>query len=367
GILNQYLQDKLPDCVERKPVNQLIHKIKLYKATHPNRTIRFFKTDYSSFYDNIDRKRLIQQLKDRDIDSRAINLVRDAIENPTCGGTRVEAEAAVVEPYGIPQGLSISNLLSSLYVREIDEEMKKTSELFIRYVDDIIILQPFQEDFDSLTQNYADKINLHLQLNPDKTKYGILGVDELEFLGYSFTDKGVTVKRTNVTNFLNRIAKECLNFRRLYKNKVLRPNYLEDDEVFVHTRLFLLDFSLKGIKVNGKYYGWLHHFQEIDDIGLLYMIDRRIRKQMLSFLPQKYLKQVSSLRKIYFQLMDGKADKVVYNYDNLKDVHQRRAYLIKRGLLDQFKTYSDEEIDLLFIRDREMIIKRNEANIGHKY
>ena len=134
----------------------------------------------------------------------------------------------------------------------------------------------------------------------------------------------------------------------------------------MNTRIELLNLSISGIKVQGKYFGWVHHYQQINDIGLLSMIDRKLHNTFLAFLPKAKRDKVKSLKRVYYAILSGKVDQEVFDYDKLTDIPQQMAYLVKLGKLDPDITYDNTEIFQMYTKHRDMMRKKMEAHIGKK-
>lgn len=364
AVLNKYLQIKFAREDWSRSANERVRSVQNFRVKSGSKEIRYIKTDFKAFYDNINRNVLLEILKRKGLDQRAYALVERAINTPTIAPG--EKELPFVPEFGIPQGLAISNILSDIYLEEFDEFASKKCEVYIRYVDDILFLQPNNDNLLYLLADFITERHLNLEFHPDKIKAGKIGIDPMDFLGYEFTEKGTSVRHSNVTSFFNRIAKECLNFKRQFTQKGLRPAYLLDDDTFIHTRIELLNLSISGIKVQEKYFGWMHHYQQIDDIGLLSMIDRKIRNNFLKFLPKDKLTHLKSLKRTYYMILGGKVDNEVFDYDKLTTPDQQRAYLQKLGRLDPELKYSDTDIFEKYTQHRDLMRKKMEAHIGKK-
>lgn len=364
AVLNQYLQNKYAKEYWSRSANERVRSVQNFKVKSGSKEVTYIKTDFKAFYDSIHRPVLLKILKNKAIDSRAYALIENAILTPTTASGQTDIEE--LPEFGIPQGLAISNILSDIYLEEFDSYAVDQCEVYIRYVDDIVFLQPKGDNLIDNLNEFIAKRNMNLVFHPEKIKYGILSKNHMDFLGYEFTEKGTTVRHSNVTSFFNRIAKECLNFKKQFEKKGLRPAYLYDDEKYLNTRIELLNLSITGIKVQGKYYGWMHHYQQIDDIGLLSMIDRKIRNTFLGFLPKDRLSGLKSLKRMYYIILGGQVDKEVFDYDNLSTAAQQRAYLQKLGRLDPDIDYSDKDILEKYTQHRDLMRKKMEAHIGRK-
>lgn len=362
--LNKYLQAALLKNERPRTANELVRSVQNYHIKNSEKPIRYIKTDFSAFYDNIDRKVLLSILYKYSLDNRALDLISKAIEIPTKAGGKNDPE--VINEYGIPQGLAISNILSDLYLRDFDKMAKSTADSYLRYVDDVLILNPYQEDPINTFDKFITDQHLHLSFHPDKTKEGILQEDSLDFLGYEFRHGKTYVRQANVTSFFNRIAKECVDFKKKFENPLLRPEYLKEDDEFINARIHRLNLSITGIKAKNKYYGWVHYYQQIDDVNLLSMIDRKIKNRFLRFIPKSKLSSLKSLTRTYYSILSGDVDKIIFNFDVNISISEKKAFLETYGYLDPNVNYDKNEIEFMYERRRDMTSKKMEAHIGIK-
>lgn len=363
GVLNNYLQVMMPELVCHSPVNQLISRIQRFRNSHRLISINYLKTDFSGFYDNIDHERLWSLIEVKNLDPRAVILIKNAVLTPTLN---LRTRGLEIPVKGIPQGLAISNILSALYLESVDKKFSKIYDFYIRYVDDILILDSKSTSTEIVEQlkDFIKTEDLHLEIHPEKLKTGELCKDPFDFLGYTFNGNLTSVRKDSYTTFLNRIAKECTNFRHLYNHPLKRPAYLKNDDKFLTARIELLNLSITGIRVNGKYYGWVHHYQQIEDTKLLGMMDRLIRAKMLNFLTKEQRRRVASLSKVYYAIYNNNVDQIIFDYDLIDDVEKMKAFLIRKGYLDPEREYEDEEIRNYFISKRDAMRRRMEAHIG---
>ena len=160
-----------------------------------NACIYYFNRDYvwtvdmdlEKFFDSVCRKKLIQILR-RDIDdSRVLNLIKLFINSGS-----IENGSPVKTSAGIHQGGPLSPLLANIMLNELDEELTRRQENFVRYADDIVIFcHSVPAAYQALKHisPFIEK-NLRLKINPEKTM--IAHADKLKFLGckFIFTPQG---------------------------------------------------------------------------------------------------------------------------------------------------------------------------------
>ena len=146
------------------------------------------RTDISSFYESIDRKRLIKKLDDDQLLSPASKkYIKQVLDSyGVISGTTT----------GIPRGVGVSAYLAELYLRQVDKAVREIPGLvlYCRFVDDIVAvfarppagknLGPFKDLI------VAIFVKNGLSHNPAKTaeiKLPDAASQEFEYLGYRFT------------------------------------------------------------------------------------------------------------------------------------------------------------------------------------
>ena len=98
---------------------------------------------------------------------------------------------------GIPRGIGISSLLSEIYMRDIDNHIKKRSEVifYVRYVDDIFMLiaeLPKGQDIITYYNNLINEFkNKGLDLQPeDSEKCSLFSCTEFKEPSFDITYLG---------------------------------------------------------------------------------------------------------------------------------------------------------------------------------
>lgn len=146
SLLNGYLNDVF-GIVRETPNRYIFRLAQFIKETEATgQEVHFFKSDISAFYDNINHSILTRLLANK-IDAVALKLVINAITTPTISlGAKPGIEVNVI---GVPQGLSISNILAEIYFSDAHKLLKSLYKngLFLRYVDDILIADTKKRGF----------------------------------------------------------------------------------------------------------------------------------------------------------------------------------------------------------------------------
>lgn len=177
-VSEYYLTDDLPNKLILRKLNDNIKRI--YKDEQSNRrliisqvktllseTCPFWviKTDIKSFYESIDRTKLISKFHDDSILSyQSKFLLKKIFENPI-----------IKESTGVPRGMNISSTMSELYMRKFDKYIRTYDSVYYyaRFVDDIIVFSNSLKDSLKLISNLNEQLSTlaeGLSINQNKTE-----------------------------------------------------------------------------------------------------------------------------------------------------------------------------------------------------
>jgi RNA-directed DNA polymerase len=138
--------------------------------------------DIKGFFDNVDHEILLDLVNEKISDGRILKLLRKFLESGV-----MEDGKYIDVSMGTPQGGVISPLLSNIYLHHLDRRLHDRGITFVRYADDIVILEEKTRDV-RRALNLARKIleeDLKLELNEEKTSVFRLTTKRgLEYLGY---------------------------------------------------------------------------------------------------------------------------------------------------------------------------------------
>ncbi len=366
--IKEILHKVFADSVNRKLPNSYIRDIKKFIENSTGNEY-FIKLDIEKFYDNIDRDILIQKLRDRNLNSELIDLIEKAIKTPTVPiHISKESYKDFATTTGVPQGLSISNILAQIYLYEVDKVIDKRKYFYRRYVDDIIVLN-HEEISKYRYQNIEKALNqIKLKLNHDKTEQGYLN-KEFIFLSYKISNDKISIADKNVELFIRRIAGKITWFKNGIKNETSRPLWLQNEDRFKEVFIEELNETITGIISTSKNYGWLFYFSEMTDEKLLHRIDKII-SILFNSIEQFNHERPLNLKKIsraYKVIKYQKNKNYIANFDKYDTVRRKRKYLIFRGKIDPETSYSNTEIEKLFERFRKKQIETVENDIGYNY
>ena len=368
GVLNQYLSKLFPHCVNHKTPNTYIKEIQKYIEEHRKYSLQFFKSDFTKFYDNINQHLLFEKLQKKIDNKNIFQLIVKAVQTPTFSGPKSKREPNAKNIKGVPQGLAISNLLASIYMYDFDEYMLNLTRggLYIRYVDDILILHNKTENIKEKISDYIIQKNLQLQFSEKKTiEQGNLKESNVDYIGFLISDKLITPRAKNVDSFLNRLATKCTKFKKLYEDKHLRPLFIFKDVDLISYYVEDLNWMISGIKVDNNLYGWMPYFQATNDLSLLCRIDSIVRKKLLKGFDDTVKNQVHSLLKSYYSIIERNGNKLAFDFDKIESPDQKRHFLARRGRLYAERKYTNQQIDLIFQSYKESIKRKTQKNIGY--
>ena len=364
GVLNEYLSAVFDECVSNEVPNSLMKRV-IEEMNSMEGKVYFLRTDFHDFYGSISIKILMNVLSSKISDENMTSLIYKAVTTPTISGHKPK-EIIPRPKYGIPQGLAISNILASIYMKAFDDEYgNKSASLYIRYVDDILFLDALKPVHKRPMVKEIRRRRLHLRFSPDKCKKGIVGKDKLEFLGYVIKDKDkVFVREKNVTRFLSRVAALAAKCKGGLEKPESRLPFIKEDSAYAEYFVEELNQTISGFKYEFKLVGWMAYFQAITDVASLYGMDRIIRRRLFKELPDSITGEVHTLVDTYYAIRREGGGSLVEDYDAQNTTGQKRNILVKRGWIDEHKSYTDEQIDISFNMYMEFVKKRAERNIG---
>lgn len=361
-----------PEAVNKSLPNNYIKEI--WKFVNENRgSLYFTQLDIEKYYNTIDRKLLLKLLQERKIDDRLINLINQAISTPT---VPVNIPKSKYNNYktleGCPQGLSISNVLAQIYLCSIDDVLNSKSVFYRRYVDDMLLFSNKRftnRDLRIMKTNFK-KINL--SLNKDKTIRGNLNTRSFIFLGYKIQLSRVSISDKNVQNFIKRIAAKFTWYRNGIKNESSRPIWLRNDlerykEVFIEE----LNEMITGSISKKRNYGWLFFFSAMNDLSLLFKLDKIInsffkQEETFEFSPPSSLKRL--VKAFYIISYPKESNKgYINNYDDNDTVKKKFDYLSFRGRIDPNVEYTEGEIVKLYNEFVKKKISSLKKDISYRY
>ena len=216
--------------VEQANRNQIVKQmVSLLKEESPKWVVRL---DVRHFFESINRTHIMERFQeDGRLNYQSICLLKNLFTHPTINPEK-----------GLPRGLSISSVMSELYMKYFDLEIRRMDGVFYyaRFVDDIIIFCSNMKAQSNLWAKMPDMLsNIGLQLNPNKSyKWNSKQqAEKLTYLGYTFLPNGeadveVSIAERKVNMIKTRITKSFVRFAKdgdfaMLKNRIkfLTGNY----------------------------------------------------------------------------------------------------------------------------------------------
>jgi len=350
--LKNIISNIFSECVPRKLANTYIHDIKKCIIKINPRDYGVLRTDIQNFYGSINRDKLIAKIRSKIRSEQLIKLLTQAIQVPIVPKNYKRKELTNYrEEKGIPQGLSISNILSSIYINDIDRYIMEGSQCsYFRYVDDILVISRI-DDLDNIKNMIDSKlgeINLSLHNSREKHHQNTANIP-FDYLGYSFKIPQITIKQSNIDKFIDSIAAKFSDYLYNKDNKLRIHKYLNESllkEVFI----LELNEKITGAISDNRRYGWLFYFNAINDLSLLYKLDKIIIQmfERLSEFNQEAPQNLKKLSKAFYEAKYNTQSDYIHNYNEYKTIQDKICFLKARGKLDPDKQYTEDQINELY-------------------
>lgn len=195
--------------VEQSNRNQIVKQmVSLLKEESLKWVIRL---DVRHFFESINRTLLMERFQeDGRLNYQSICLLKNLFAHPTINPEK-----------GLPRGLSVSSVMSELYMKYFDLEIRRMDGVFYyaRFVDDIIIFcnPTAQTNVWEKVPDVLSKIGLHLNPNKSYKWDNQQQIVKLTYVGYTFLPKGkkdveVSIAERKINMIKTRITKTFLRF-----------------------------------------------------------------------------------------------------------------------------------------------------------
>jgi len=346
-VMCDFLQKRFESAISFELPQDIVKKVKndILSANYNC----FIKLDISNFYPTIRHDFLISRIKNRIRDKVILSLLDNAIKTPTVIKSHLSDKPCLS---GVPQGLSISNVLASLFLLNIDNRYKNRADLkYYRYVDDILILCN-TENTDEIASDIIKRFTrLGLKVhdpkkNPEKSTIGTICSDQFSYLGYSFEKSIVTAKKNSIL----KLRESILSIFTTYKYSQ------EKSEAFLEWRLNL---RITGCVFENKNKGWLFFFSEINDEKMLHQLDSFVKTLCKRFSVNISLK---SFVRTYFQIKHNKySTQYLPNFDQYSQ--EQMVHVLSYYFKISTKNLTEDEVKYEFRRKISKQVKELETDI----
>lgn len=224
----------------------------------------YIKLDIKSFYASINHKKLLKKVRAKIRKHQIYTLIEKAIKTETHAADTAHDKAE--KEKGIPEGLSISNALANLYLKNMDEHYSKEKVQFRywRYVDDILLLTTKEYVKTLECRIKSDIKKLDLEIEETKTKSAEIH-QGFEYLGYRISDRAISVRKSTVIK-LERAIEDV--FRQYKRSQNPNKEYLT----------WKINLKATGFILENYKYGWVFFYSQIDTLESLFHLDWFVQK-----------------------------------------------------------------------------------------
>lgn len=346
--LCDFLQTRFSDSVNQDLPQVVISRIKndVFSGNYSG----VIKLDVTNFYPSVNHDILEKKLNKRLSGHQNIkNVIFSAIKSPTVDISKKDDE---LNELGVPQGLSISNILASIYLQDLDKYLSSISNSkSYRYVDDILILCDHKESekiADDVIKKFKDNDLVIHEPSEFSNKSTISKIQrDFDYLGYLFKNKTITVRAGSVEKLKSSLVGHFTGYK-YSKNK--NVDFLR----------WCVDLRVTGCIKDNKCKGWLFFFSEINDEALLHTLDHFVKKLCKRFsVDMNNKKFVRAFKEIQHKKYSSR---YIPNFDEY-DLDQQDDVLREYFGYDTSKL-TNEEVNYIFnkkinrqIRDLESDIK----------
>jgi RNA-directed DNA polymerase len=369
--LKELLAEAFPDCVPRSIAGGVIREIAKDLPSHNLLTTYVAGCDVKKFYDTLHRDRLVKHLSRRITDPRALGLLEHSIVTPTVpSSARRRDYTSYQSEEGVPQGLSISNIIAAIYVFEIDRAMRKFPVRYHRYVDDVLIYG-LHDDVVRAQKSFINRarrrgLSVH-KVGGGKSHLTKLS-EEFRYLGYVFKGRVVTVRPGSVENLLQSLAAKFSDFRHNRERRLARFKYLTAERL---KEIFLLELNerITGAVKDSRRYGWIAYFSQITELSLLHKLDSMVRSMFhrLGEFDGKPPVGLKTFSRAFYEIKYRPSGGYVRNFDSITTEAEKLQFLFERGRVGPDEALTDSQIRDRFERYMNKILRVMQADEARIY
>lgn len=213
---------------------------------------------------------------------------------------------------------------------------------------------------------HATLKNLSLEVNADKStkKWASSRLSQgLDFLGYSFSSKGVSVRPKALKRFLNSLLGKITKCKSALDEA--RRDELEQKKDFFISEI---NEKITGAIDGKRRYGSIFFYSEITDLGLLHQIDRIIIEavERINSFSAADRSKVKKIVRAFYKSRHTPEAGYIHNYNAYRTTRDKLRYLISTGRLkhDPEASYTDEQINRWFDEAKAANLLKLERDLG---
>lgn len=334
-FLSEFLAKVYPDHVSRAP-HSIIKSVHNISSTR-SETDKYLRLDIQNYFPSIDHKIMMRILRRRIRKKEILHLLENALTTPT--GTKKRPDAP--NRRGIPQGLSISNILSSIYLSDIDTKLSNISDIdYFRFVDDVLMIGSPSDVSDlALSVPRLLKSKRKIKCHPVGvgSKSVIVSIsDGIDYLGYHFCLSDIDVRDASFKKMFSNVIK-IVSAMKYAQNK--------------GPLIWKLNLRISGCQFMGRKIGWLFFFAQSKNTRQLKQLDAFVSNQVALVLTPEDQARLKRFVKAYHEIR-WNADESGYfpNFDNFDDKQKKLqiGVLLPKKSNEEVDALSSEELDILF-------------------
>lgn len=147
------------------------------------------KMDIVNFFDNISHEKLLRKLRGKIKEEDVLDLINSILKTAVLDEKTGDLTS---NRRGIFQGSSCAPILSNIYLMDFDREMERRCGFYIRYSDDILVLETEEKKAEEI-YGYASRLlaDCDLAIKEAKTQlHRVTETEGFEYLGYAFNSRG---------------------------------------------------------------------------------------------------------------------------------------------------------------------------------
>lgn len=331
---HMFLKETFNDTVNEPLLHTIIEEIA--QCIHSGRYNAFVKADIQKFYASIDHTVLLKKIRKKVRKTEALTFLINALTTQTI--PRGEpAPKDDPRDRGVPEGLSISNILADIYLSDLPDVIYSaySGVKAFRYVDDVLILCK-TEQAESIKLWLTDMMESRykLSVNQDKTTCGELA-QGVPFLGYVFSDRQISIRSAAKQRLENALEN-------LFRERVKKKEPISE-ELFV----WRLNLKISGCILEGKKYGWMFYYSQMTDLKILFHLDWLVTRFFARFKLKKPA-GIKTFVRTYHEITKNVSESTyLINTDRYSNDQKRKVLLDIYGRRS-VETLDDAVIDQLF-------------------
>lgn len=328
--INNVLIECFADKRQAAP-HQYIHEISDLIRPLDN-DYSFVQIDVQNFYPSIVHELLMQRVRSRVRTHELLNIIETAIQTPT-GTSSLQRSLR-----GVPQGLSISNILSAIYMIRFDEMMRSRYSYF-RYVDDIIVVcktDNAAKTF-SFIAKQLERIGLQCHPPTEGSKSKVVPLNTgVDYLGYYVKPNIVSVRRSSYRRMMETIMGVLTAAKHTTNNKKI---------------LRRINIKITGCIFDQKRRGWMFFFSMTTDIKQLKRLDKFVAQAWQSAGMHQFGRPKKFVKTYYEIRYNLEKTKYIPRFDEYTKVQKASLIADMTGREDvEIMTWSQDRIDRAFAR-----------------